>query len=85
MTTAATTLSPSAERRLYVDDYPAWLDYAAPRLAQRLAVAADNHLGLMWSLLTRPAQLAVWSQLDAAQQRRVRSLRLDDTTPMDPT
>jgi hypothetical protein len=73
--TAAAPLTHAAERRLYVDDYPAWLEYSAPRLAHRIAAASASDLPLMWSLLTRPAQLAVWPHLDATQQARVRELR----------
>jgi len=67
------TLSASAERRLYDTDYPAWLEYAAPRIAARITSAADHDLGLRWSLLTRAAQVAVWPHLDAATQVRVRA------------
>lgn len=81
MTAGANTLTPSAERRLYAENYPAWLEYAAPRLALRLADARDDQVGLMWSLLTRQAQVAVWQKLDAAQRDRVRAHRGDDLDP----
>lgn len=75
-------LSHDAERRLYDRDHAAWLVYKAPRLAECLAAAADARVGLMWSLLTREAQVVVWDILDSAQRDRIRAARADDDQVM---
>lgn len=73
--TGSQPLSHTAERRLYDHDYAAWLVYKAPRLAECLASASDANVGVMWSLLTRRAQVAVWEILEREQRDRIRAAR----------
>jgi len=68
-------MSPSAERRLYDKDRPAWIEYTAPRLALRLMEASD--IGLMWELLCRESQRAVWAHLGEADRATIRTARAE--------
>lgn len=75
------TMHPSAERELFDRDYPAWLAYAAPRVAaiiQRNTHPAD--IARSWSLMSRDMQLAVWTRLDDADRNRVRDARGETST-----
>lgn len=69
-------LTPSAERELHDTNRPAWLEYVAPRMAQRLReIDRDSTLADAWGFLQRDYQHAVWALLDAAMRQRIRDAR----------
>lgn len=71
-------MNPSAERALHDRDYPAWLTYAAPRVAAIIhAETRADIIARHWSLMSRDLQVAVWDRLDAATRERVREARND--------
>ena len=70
------TMPPIAERELYERDYPAWLAYAAPRVAAIIQHEPDPAaIARNWSLMSRDMQRAVWAGLDGATRDRVRAAR----------
>lgn len=71
-----TRMNPSAERALHDRNYPAWLTYAAPRVAAIIQREPDTTaIARSWSLMSRDMQRAVWASLDEATRDRVRDAR----------
>lgn len=79
MSDPVATLTPSAERALYLRDYVAWLAHAAPRIAALIPHRGDgSELATTWSMLSREEQRAVWALLNDVQRERVRAACASD-------
>lgn len=68
-------MGPFDELALYQTDRSAWLEYAAPRMAGRIASATDEQIKGDWNRMPRDYQTAVWPHLDEAHRARIRKLR----------
>lgn len=63
------------ELALYETNRSAWLEYAAPRMASRIASSTDEQIRVDWNRAPRDYQTAVWQHLDDTQRARIRKVR----------